>query len=171
MFISDPDYKDPEDRARVRTIEQLVQRVLGSEASGLRVVVDGPPLWGSWYRRKAVAGSKKALKAGKDALVAAAVEAPQAAANRENAEAVAALLDAARQSTHSYISLGQILVVHTTRPDGTTVSGAFRLTHEQQRALEANPGWILEPDCLERLGTFKQIESVEGEEEPPALEA
>jgi hypothetical protein len=137
--------------SRIRALLQVIWQDLGFD-----LVIEAEPVLGSFFQRlRARARSPEAQKALHERLMTLeravevrALSVPESLANMQNAQALAAVIQALDNNTSAAISLGPLLILKTHHADGTNTIHSKMLTTAELRALERRPELLKDPETL-----------------------
>lgn len=127
-----------------------------AEQAGFDLIVDSDPVYGSfWQRFKAKASNPQTQEALNDRLIklersveVRLLAVPESQANMQNAQGLAAIIEALKGEPAAVVQLGPLLVVKTPAPDTGSAILCRMLTAKELRMLETRPDLLKDPSKL-----------------------
>lgn len=164
-------YLEDGHNSTVRDVQSALQTI--AEEVGFELIAETNPVYGSfWQKFRAKASDPHTQQEVYDRLIklertaeVRLLAVPESQANMQNAQGLAAIIEALKGESAAVIQLGPMVVVKAPRPDCESAILCRMLTAKELRMLEADPGLLRDPIALmARLtaaGEDKQIESAQ----------
>jgi TIR domain-containing protein len=143
-------YLDTDDPRMISNFERAIEEVLRADSATIDLVDRHRGSWGGWWRRRYTPDRVDAIadRAERAAEVAALTK-PEGEANRDNAEAIARLIEASAAIPNMVVICSSVLLIKVTDGSGQrlvskTLTATELRRFEQREELLANPAQALE---------------------------